>query len=681
MRYLLSLFAVFALVSCSTPTVVQIVEEKAPFTLHGNFCDHMVLQRDVPIRLSGTAKPGQTIIVSLSIFKKYCYARSNGEWEVTMSTPAPGGPYTLTIDGAADTPPQVIRDIMVGDVWLCAGTGQLMMPVWSDKPDWRLPDGEAIVLDNRNTSQIRFFDCTPARFGSPLGPQADPRGQWMVPDPRIISGSSALAYLFAQNLQQSLHVPIGIILCAWDGTRIQPWISEQGFMAGRHKEEQRTIQALRFKTPESLAREEALRNQLIAWRVTLNGLESEDDRLAAQEWASPELDDSAAPWQSLPAEQTVIPDGRVGFHWLRYRMDNLPTSWRHQQLTLQLGIIDGLEEVYVNGTLIDAADTSILPEWKYPRTYLIPGTLATTNQLVIALRIANLTPGGGLVSHPSERRLSRTSHPTTRIPLNGNWRYRQECTFKPDQIPIRPDKDLPLSSKNFPATIFNAMIAPWTRYPIRGVLWAHGDADLKQADEYVYYLRTLVNDWRNAWGNKSMPFLICQLGSNPEAGEEWEKIRTAQEKMLDFPQVYMLANDFPHSKLADTCSQIAQNLSGKAMSLSGAQVETIDRGPSPIIATRESTGLRIRFSNVGQGLVISRGDALFGFEIAGEDGQFHAAKAVIDGNSVLLTSPEVPQPLQARYGWQGQSEKLNLANQSGFLAEPFRIDTRKKSTR
>jgi sialate O-acetylesterase len=226
-----------------------------------------------------------------------------------------------------------------------------------------------------------------------------------------------------------------------------------------------------------------------------------------------------------------------------------------------------------------------------------------------------------------------------------------------------------------PSELFNSMIAPLTPFPIRGVIWYQGESNsIIARAPYLYerQFQTLIQDWRARWGIGDFPFLYAQISnftSTPE--EDWPTIREAQRKALTLRNTGMAVtidignpdDVHPLNKIdvANRLSLIAR------ATVYGEQVEY--SGPLFRQVTREAGALRIWFDHVGTGLQI-HGTALTGFEVAGEDRKFQPAEARIDGDTLIVRSNTVSEPVAVRYGWEN-SPNCNLFNRDGLPASPF----------
>ena len=200
-------------------TVILRAEVKLPAI----FSDNMVLQQQTDVAFWGKATPGANVSLKTSWNGKSYSVRADkdGNWKTKVSTPSAGGPYTVTI---SDSKAVTIKNVMIGEVWVCSGQSNMEMPV---KGYWNQPvSGSNEFIASSSNDQIRLI--TLPRIAS-LTPIDDFQGSWKSCEPENVANFSATAYFFGLMLNKALKVPVGLICTAWGGTRIEPWISEAGF--------------------------------------------------------------------------------------------------------------------------------------------------------------------------------------------------------------------------------------------------------------------------------------------------------------------------------------------------------------------------------------------------------------------------------------------------------------------
>jgi sialate O-acetylesterase len=225
-----------------------------------------------------------------------------------------------------------------------------------------------------------------------------------------------------------------------------------------------------------------------------------------------------------------------------------------------------------------------------------------------------------------------------------------------------------------PAALFNGMVAPVVPYAIKGVIWYQGESNSRMsfAPMYAKIFPALIADWRAQWHEGDFPFLFVQISNyRSNATEAWAAVREAQRRSLSVANTAMAVTidigDPDNVHPADK-QTVGARLALAARALAyGENVEY--SGPLFRQATPEGEDMRVWFEHTANGLA-ARGGALQGFEIAGNDGHFVSASALIDGNTVVVSSSQTPQPKYVRYGW-ANSPTVNLYNGNGLPASPF----------
>ena len=225
-----------------------------------------------------------------------------------------------------------------------------------------------------------------------------------------------------------------------------------------------------------------------------------------------------------------------------------------------------------------------------------------------------------------------------------------------------------------PAGLYNAMIAPLTSFPVRGFLWYQGESNTgpERAFYYRQLFAALIRDWRSRWAEDDLPFFFVQIANwTPGPESQWPEVRDAQRRTLELRNTGMAVTiDIGDAK--DIHPTNKQDV-GKRLSLAARAIaygEKIEySGPLFRSAVRQGGSIRVLFDHAESGL-IAKGDALRGFEVAGEDKKFEPADARIDGAAVILSSPTVAIPRFVRYGWSGNPDCM-LYNKVGLPASPF----------
>ena len=224
--------------------------------------------------------------------------------------------------------------------------------------------------------------------------------------------------------------------------------------------------------------------------------------------------------------------------------------------------------------------------------------------------------------------------------------------------------------------LFNGKIAPLIPFALRGILWYQGEANAQpsKSNLYRYQLSELVSDWRARWGEE-LPMAWVQLPGFERQGEDWMIIREAMLQTLALPKTGMAitvdigeAKDIHPKNKQDVGKRLAMWALGDVYGRPGQAVS----GPLPLSHEIRGSEIAVTFSHADGGLVAKDG-ALTGFVIAGENRQWKPATARIDGNTVIVSNPEVKAPVAVRYAWEADP-KCNLFNGKGLPASPLRTD-------
>ncbi len=662
--------------------------EEGSFSVHKVFGDHMVLQRGKPVKISGRAEAGKTVTVTLAGNTATAVTGESGEWQAVLPALEAGGPYEVKVAGP-DGKEITFQDVLVGEVWICSGQSNMEMPVWSDGQFWRLVNGQDEVK-NAKHPQIRLFDAAHPKVTAPKGPVKEIGGSgWQVCSPETVAGFSAAGYFFGRQLNQDLKVPVGLINSSWGGTPIESWISEEGYKEAKRAKELDLIAGARCSEEEQKAKYAEAEKSFKAWEKRF------DDFCAASaaqsaDWKNADFDDSG--WSEL-AVGTVFPFEIDGVVWYRKKL-TVPEGWAGKELTLALGAVDDCDVTYVNGEKIGATGTDTPQYWSFKRVYKIPADKVKAGALVIAVRVSDYYGGGGLTGPKNEMLLYPTADKAAALALDGGWKGKLEVAVDMAKIGARPN---PASasgpaSANFPATLYNSMIAPWTVYPIRGAIWYQGESNAGAFEDYMTLHPLLIRDWRRVWNDPEFPFLFVQLAAfqkhSPKArladdfwkaeqpsDNAWSKLREVQTATLNVPFTGMaVAIDIgDHSDIHPTKKfEVGYRLAKEAERICYGSKE-ITAGPLYEKMAVEGGKIRLSFANVGGGLVAKDGEPQ-AFAIAGADGKFVWAKAAIEGENVVVWSDAVKEPTMVRYAWSMFPGNANLYNKEGFPASPFRTD-------
>ena len=617
------------------------------------FTDNMVLQHEIRVPVWGTADPGGKIIVEFGNHKKKAIVSKEGQWRVNFSPLYAGGPYELTIKGKEFIN---YKNVMVGEVWICSGQSNMQWPVSSAQN----AEQEIAEADYPN---IRLFSVH--RTMSVIPKSHLDCDSWQVCSPATMPNFSAVGYFFGRHLHKKLNIPIGLIHTSWGGTVAEAWTSGTSL-----KEIPAFAEIVQEMETEAKDEEQLLKDyeqKMEEWRTTFD--QKVKSLQKGKTWEDPNLD--MTHWKRIKLPTLWEKAGLENFDgavWFRKEV-KIPKSWEGQELTLQLGPINDIDITYFNGTRIGSEE-----KHDKPRIYKIPGNLIKPGRNVIAVEVIDIGNNGGIWGVPEQLKL--VSNSDNSIPLAVNWHYQVGPELK--DIPPRPQSP---DNPNRPTVLYNAMISPLIPFAIRGAIWYQGESNAGRAYQYRTLFPTLINDWRAHWGQGDLPFLFVQLANfravNPEPVDDaWAELREAQLMALSLPNTGM-AVTIDIGEADDIHPRNKQDV-GKRLALNALHLvygKDVDHsGPIYKSMAIEGGKIRLTFDHVGDGLIAKDGEKLTGFAIAGVDKKFYWADAIIDGETLVASSSNVPEPVAVRYAWS-TNPVCNFYNKAGLPASPFRTDS------
>lgn len=302
------------------------------------------------------------------------------------------------------------------------------------------------------------------------------------------------------------------------------------------------------------------------------------------------------------------------------------------------------------------------------------------------------------------------------------WTPRAAFNLKPDEFPP-PGEPFGVNSTSAVTKVYNAQIAPLIPCAIRGVIWYQGENNGDDKMAYLPKMKTLIASWRDAWGQGPFPFYYAQLARfmmsdlrNPAGGDGWAWVREAQRQAMGVTNTGMIClidTGEPYDVHPRNKHIVGQRFALWALAQTYGK-PVVCSGPLYRNHTVEGSTIRLRFDYVGSGLCAGKPSApaalapasaprkkalqledltaeppaespaadgasvmatpkprLNLFSIAGADKVWHAAEAVIDGDTVVVSSPSVPHPVAARYAFYGNPQTVSLYSQNGLPASPF----------
>ena len=469
-----------ATLSCTAPAEVS---------LHELFSDHAVLQRGREITLEGHSEPNAKIGARWRGQSYNAVADAEGRFILNFPSGEAGGPFTLKVGS------QKIKDVLVGDVYLCSGQSNVELPVR------RCLDAVSEDIKGYSNEFIRYY-AVPMAYSFGQRPDDISGGQWTVLESEQgILDWSALCYFTARSLYEKTGIPVGVIRSAVGGSPIEAWMGE------------------------NILPDYALKQ--------LEPLKSADYVDSLKTAASRVYSDWPARYNELPAVDTVWNDvdvfsedwavdsdgeSYIGGHLLRKSL-NLSKEEAAGDAVLHLGAIVDADSVFVNGTFV--GNTS----YRYPpRHYKVPsGTLHEGENLIeVHLYVYGHE---GLARFVKDKKYSLETS-VDDISLMDGWQhsYAKEMPARNSEIFLQYQ----------PSGLFNAMIAPLASYKTDGVVWYQGESNTGNADLYGELLEKMITDWRSVMGEENLPFYVVELAAYehsdlPGSDTGWNRVQRAQK--------------------------------------------------------------------------------------------------------------------------------------------------------
>ena len=662
----------------------------AEVRLPAAFTDHMVLQRDRPVRVFGSAQAHEEVTVELRdaagavLRTGRSSADQSGHFAVTLE-PIAGSNEPMVLEVRASNT-VTVADVLVGDVWVAGGQSNMEWPLAATGS--QLEAAKAVALDGR----IRVLKAPHVTANRPAE-TIDAR--WQVLDPKTLPETTAVGFWFANAIHARTGLPVGILSINWGGTRAEPWAdlatlgSDPAYteMIGRQRMAvdawHRLGQAERDRAYE--VRRKVFQTAGTQWWNAVNAGEPG----VTGKWADPATATDGEGWRtvSLPSAWNADADlaSFDGTAWYR-RTVGVPEAWAGKELILELGPIDDADVAFWNGRPI----ANTIADWTTPRKYRVPAPLVKAGEATLAIEVLDMHGEGGFRGDAGAMRLSCPGASEPPVALAGEWRMHRgrEATGLP-QPPERPSRDsAPGTSPTAPGAMFNAMIAPFAGFGVRGAIWYQGESNAgseEEATAYASLLPLVIRSWRAAFDQPDMPFGVVSLAAFMEHRPEspthgtWPVLRDSQlAAERNSPNVGVIttidvgdaADIHPKDKRS-----VGERLARWASSVSYGVQDLAWRGPRPKNARREGDGILVSFDAERGALATRDGKAPASVIVAGEDGVFRVAQAEIrPPNSMFVRSPDVATPVEVRYAWQDNPADANLLDDASKLpAHPFRI--------
>ena len=608
-------------------SVIMSAQTPAKVRLPKLISDSMVLQRDVDLDIWGWSDPGTWITVRFNGGYYETKTGEDGRWTVTLPPQKAGGPYIMEVNEIT------IRDVLVGDVWLCSGQSNQETPI--HRLVELFPE-----INRSDNNMIRHYKVPTQDSKEALQEEIAGNAVWHSGDASEVMNWTALAYFYAQEAYSQTGVPQGMLVSSLGGSAIESWVSQE------HLKD--------FPA-------------LILDREALEGLEAAMADKGEGVWESPDFDDSD--WKTMEMPGTWRENGLDvrGTVWMRKDFE-IPESMDGRHAKLSMGTLMHNDRVYVNGIFVGSTGYEFPP-----RRYHIPAGVLRKGKNTIVVRLNAPGGNGEFIKDKPYKIIGDAAE----IDLTGTWKYNVGT----DMSEAAAFADRLKNRKNVGSGLYNGMIYPIRNYKVRATIWYQGESNAGRAHEYGALMTSLITGWRELWNMPDMPFLLVQLPNYMQTHEQptdsgWARIREAQLQAFKTIPNTALAVTYDVGEWNDihplNKKAVAQRLFlGARKAVYGEKVTA--SGPVYKDMTVDGDKIIITFTETGRGLM-AKGGELKHFAIAGADRKFVWADAIIKGNKVIVSSKEVQNPVAVRYAWADNPDGANLCNKDGLLASPFRTD-------
>lgn len=620
--------------------------------------DGMVLQQKKKVRIYGFDCPKREVMVSFLGEEYVALTDEKGEWEVWLKELQPGGPHTMQISDDRGEE-LAITDILVGDVWICAGQSNMELPME------RVKDRYPEEIQKCDAPFIRTFKVAEhADFHGPLREHLS--GEWKAAGKDTVLQFSAAAYFFAKHYHSFTGVPVGLVNTSLGGSKIESWMSRE-MLAGCGEE----LETADKYADEAFIKERLLQNQRQCERWH-GRLDAED--LGLKEHWEQEMQDLTG-WKPVTVpfffRDTQLKDF-IGSVWLR-RQISVPQKLAGKACRLWLGTIVDSDTVFVNGVEVGHTD------YQYPpRKYRVPEGLLREGENTIVIRV-KCENGHGRVTPDKKYALWNEE---AELLLSGEWYYRigAECP------PIEPTDFVNWK----PTGLYHGMLAPCRKYTIAGFLWYQGEGNTHVPGVYLDRMERLIKGLRKEWQDEELPFLYVQLpnyaidiydSDTDETGQGWPVVRELQRQALAVKKTKMAVtidigedNDLHPLNKEEVGRRLAllaaEDLYGRQSSCQGPSVIK-----SSAEATKQGCRVVLECKDTGRGMYADgkeKGDELLDFELQDKEGSWHPARAALFGQRIVLECDKMKEKAcKVRYCFANTNKGGLVYNEEGFPMSPF----------
>ena len=367
--------------------------------------DRMVLQRDAELKIWGWADEGEKVTVRFQ--NKYYDSEpdTDGKWSVILPPQNAGGPFVMEINEI------IIRDILIGDVWLCGGQSNQETPI--NRLVDMFPE-----INVSNNHMIRHYKV-PSQESNSLECEIADDEQWNSAIASDVMKWTSLAYFYAQEAYEYTQVPQGMIVSSKGGTAIESWISQEYLK----------------EFPKLIIDQEAL-----------EGLKEAKKDKGSGKWNVRDFDDSDWKKMQVPGTWKKNEINVKGIVWHRKDFD-LPTSMAGKHAKLYMGTLIDSDSVFVNGSFVGSTSYTYPP-----RKYDIPAGILREGKNNITMKLTSSSGNGEFI----EDKPYKLVGDDITIDLTGTWKYQIGLNMED----IKQYRERLNNLKSAGSSLYNGMIYP-----------------------------------------------------------------------------------------------------------------------------------------------------------------------------------------------------------------------------
>lgn len=590
------------------------------------FTDNMVLQRERPVPVDGVADQGSRVTVLLDgVAVQTVNADAAGKWQAMLPPQPAGRVAQLTVrSGAASL---TLANIAFGDVFLCSGQSNMEFTL-------RHATNADVFIAQSGNDHLRLFNVPRSSSTTPQTQFSGPV-RWTASSPDSSADFSAACYFMGAELQRRRKVPVGLIAASWGGSVIQEWMDPPTLSAVGGFDESLSLLDLRGRDPKAAEARwnDGLTRYFAGAIASLSAPQPADITSFWEDWRQPGLatfDGSATYSNSITLTAAQVKDVRK----------------------IVVGRVDDIDQTLINGKIVGAA-----MGWDSIRRYDVPAGLLRAGENRIEIRTLD-TGGGGGMWGKEIRGLELADG--SMMPMMQGWQFRRGAPLAdagdPPYVPWIGGSGL--------TTLFNGMIAPIGSFPLAGIAWYQGEANVANARQYAQLLPAMMAQWRQRFG--TAPFVMAQLANfgplRSATGESaWAELREAQRQTVaadaDAGMAVTIDIGDPYDIHPTNKKDVGYRL---ALAMEGKRNSALPQ------LTRDGGKTRLEFA--GPVNVIGHAEAT-GFEACDGEGRCRFVRALPIGPATLMLET-MQSDRKIRYLW-AESPIANLFDRDGTPLSPF----------